>query len=895
MAADRLSVGSALPNTSLSSSALRLPAAGDAASRSRRQQPAAAVGDAFQGCGESNLRLPRHPPRVPAVRRLHPHLSNPVRDRTTPPPLLPLPPPYPFPPDFSSLTSTLTSSPSLSLAAASYESIGHWLFHCQKLPQALTVLRSALSVRTAAGQRAAGWKVRVTLGRVMGAMEERAEGNREDVQRWWAALEEEVAGQDLDVETSAVYHAGHFHAKVAAAERERGGEGGDEWWVRAVEVWGRLELVPCRYRPSLRSPSTPAMQRHCQRVQQAVDQLQATAPLLSLRGLLSLQLITLRCASALLASVHLFTAAAIPLLSCALLHLHSAHLTEALACLVQAEELHQRKATATPTAQVSYQYELLLCEVRLHLRPSSPLPSLPSPLPQSSHVALRLLQCQGLSVESLLRWKEGRGEDSLAARKAECRGWTQLVHHLMGSVRKAETNSTATSGHSREASTKSQRVGSGHSRLEVERREECKEQEGAEADAAHEVQASREYDALLGSLSSVSSPHVHLILSSFLSCLRHYAGLLERCGHIRDALHYLDLALSLSDGLHAERDTLWLRMLQRRIHTKRRQPQGQPSQSDPSQPAEVREERIDTELQLEAASLAAATGEGFEVTIEGSERFAVIARYVEMADAYRRGAQQEAGCQHYRHALTLINQSLQHTSSSSGLTEGRLQLTSDATTKRVVTRRPTRSKAKKPSASRDVVADSNQPPMHPLHLYRAHIDAKIASLSLSASLPHPSPLDCLIRSSSSFAHGNEHVDHAWALYWQWRAAPFNLTRPHPWSSAALRSGETSPSSQLSLLRSAVDACCRLAPPYLTRLLFLALSSATGLTSPLDAAFALNASIGITARHAVNRTLHARPQTTDVDSLTTSLSVLHLGSNSADGQADALPARGSRQV
>ena len=799
---------------------------------------------------------------------------------TSPPPSSP-----PTPPDFSSLTAALTSTPSLSLAGSSYESIGHWLFHCHKLPQALTVLRSALSVHAAAGHRAAGWRVRMTIGRVMGAMEERAEGKREEVQQWWATLGEEVEGQELELESAVVYHAGAFHAKVAAVEREGEGGSGGEWWMKALEVWGRLELVPCKYRPSLRAPSTPAMQKHSARVQQAAEHVQATVPLLSMRGQLSLQSTSLQLASTLLVSINLFTSAAVPLLSTALLHLHSARFHDALALLTQAEELRQRKATAT-TAAVSYAYELLHCQVKLQLRPSCPLPSLPSP---PSPAASKLLHCQALSVESLLRWKEGRGEESLAARKAEYRGWTQLAHHLMSSVRTPHTHTTASEA---ARPTHNQPGDSTSMRLEAERREERVEEDAAKA--ACEGKAVGEYDALLTSLSSVSSPHVYLVLSSFLSCLRHYATLLERCGHVRDAFHYLDLALSLSDGLGAERDRVWLQMLHRRIRTKRRQPQGPLLRPVEGQPVEVHEERIDAELQLESAALAETVGVGSLVRVDSSERLAVLARYVDVADAWRRVERQQLATQHYQRALALTDDLLLHAASSSSATpsslnDAALPSSANASNQRTSTRRPARPKAKKPTPSTDAAAGSaEKPPSQPLHVYRAQVEAKLASLSLSASLPPFSPLDSLICSSSAFADGHERVDHAWALYWRSRAEPLSPSSPHPWSCAALEGAKLT-SSRVSLLRAAVESCFGLAPPYLTRLLFLALSSATGLTSPLDAAFALNASIGITARHAVNRALHTRPPLADTAALTASLSALKLSSSSAEPRAGGLPA------
>ena len=105
----------------------------------------------------------------------------------------------------------------------------------------------------------------------------------------------------------------------------------------------------------------------------------------------------------------------------------------------------------------------------------------------------------------------------------------------------------------------------------------------------------------------------------------------------------------------------------------------------------------------------------------------------------------------------------------------------------------------------------------------------------------------------------------------------NATRPTAAGPSQLRSCCTSPCS--SLLYSAISSSFVSSPPYVSRLLFSSLSSCLGLSSPLDAIFALNASLGLATRHSTNRTLRLRSAVTSTeDSLSEQLSAVRLNND-----------------
>ena len=746
------------------------------------------------------------------------------------------------PPDLPSLLSTLSSTPSFAAAARAYEQVGAWLYAVKKYPQAVQVLHSALSLHDSTKPPQSSWRLRLSIGRAMGAAEEKEAGNWQAVHLWWAALLADVSGTDLELHSSAAFHSAHFHAKLFSLTRETSRPAAVHHWQQAVDGWSRLEAVPTQHHPpSLRVSSTPAMQKHRKLALEAAEMMESTGPYLVLYGHGAEYVATQRCLSSLLSSVLHFTAAALPLLHCALHHFQAGDVSTAAALLGQAEELRHHSQDASPPLS-SYHYDVLYCRLRLLLHPAGPLPSLSHPLPtarSSLSIGPAIARNHGYAVEAQLRWKAGRGEESLSVCRREYEGWSKLVHRMTASVGREEKEKAAAV-----VARPTKR-----SPPLIERgREEMKE-----ADESVDGTRLSEYSPLLSSLSSLSTPHTFVVLLSFLGCLRSYAAALERLGHTRDALQYLQVALAFSQELEECQERPWLLMLDQRMKAK-----------------------------LPAAEFPVHPG-GDEAKEESRLGLVQVARCVELADVARRTQRYDESLHQYREALTLLDAICTSTPSAS---PAPLASETDVSTKPArVVRRPARGRAKKATTDA-VVQDAAR---HPLSSIRAQIEAKMASLSLCApSIPHSSPLASLSRYSPTFEEDRQHVDHAWSLYYQAVATPAEPSSTL-WTASLLTTARTCPpSSSLSLLTTALDVCFGLAPPYLTRRLFLCQCEHSGLTAVMDAVFALNESVGITVRHQLCRSLHRRPspRPSADSSLATALSSLSLTEAADDADADA---------
>ena len=696
---------------------------------------------------------------------------------------------------------------------------------------------------------------------------------REETERWWAALEADVSGRDLEVESRTVYHRGAFLARMSAHRRSGDRAEAARWWGKAVEVWSRLETVPSRYPPSVRSAQGKAMQKHVELVLRATDDVQGTTAFLSLYGLHAAHITAFHSLTSLLSSINHFTSAACALLQCGIAHLSAADAAHAVACTAQAEELRLKKGVDPSSAHSVARYGVLHRQLTLMLYPSFPLPAPPSPVAPQSSAAGAVLRCESLSVEALMRWRAGDGDAALSAKREEYEGWRSLTSRMLRSAEKVQPHtSAATPRRVRRSHQGEESVGGGQRTERVRRAEE--------REAVEEGTESGDGGSLVASLSSLSSPHTYVVLSSFLSCLRHYSVLLERCGQTRDGVQYLTLAASLSEQLQEERERPWLDLLRRRITAKR---------TLASEVQEASGTSTDAGLQDESSQQREAVmGDGVIV----SDRVTVLCSVVERADLLRRQRQQhDAALGHYQEALSLLA-SIAQSPSPLAVSADRAPDANaeEKNVRRTACRRPTKSRAKKAAPERSPRVDDAA---HPLLVCRAHIEAKIASLSFAGLAPaFPSSSSSLADAFSQWASTagahREHMDSAWALYFQARAQRHGRYPSAEWSASLLQAepstASLSPSveSSATLLRSALDSCFRLAPPYLTRVLLLSLCSAVALTSPLEAVFALNASVGLTARHSVNRAIHKRLKRADpTDSaLSSSLSHLSLVEDSA---------------
>ena len=724
----------------------------------------------------------------------------------------------------------------------------------------------------------------------------------EEAVDWWAELRAELSGKDLELDSAICYHRGQLHARLFSSPPLSGSDRRDgcrHCWSKAVDAWTELPGIAFHYPPTVRASSTRAMQKHNQHMQQAAEHLQSAAPLLSLYSLDEEQMAALQLLSLLYSALLMHAHAAAAILQCGILHLGSGRLRDAHSCLSQAEALRAQHCSASSLAQAD-QYSLLHARLSLLLHPTSP--PLPPPACLSSasllssppplHAAERIFHAQQLDLLSLLLARGGRGSQGLQIGEAAYLCWSSLMRKLAASADQQDRDSSQPA-----AAKKGQRVAAARRAAAGDDGELDEEEERrvdrAERDDVHHSHA-RRIDGLLSSVSTLTSPHRWLILSSFLSSLRHRALQLEQQGDVRQCLDCLTKAAAISSALEATAHGRKAEMLRRRVRLKLGRGDEDSKEADTDRAVTVltqMRQEWEEERRADAAASSEEEADQQRLLLPQSayrRRLLHLRHSVELADGCRRLRLQEAALEAYTHALTLIDRLMR----SSPLLAASPVEERPAVTRRTRGRKAQTAIAAVSPAGAEVISNS---PV--LLAYRAQVEAKVASLSLQASCDADtssaaSSAQSLLTASAVLSSHHALVDAAWCCYWRHRAQADCSAAPAAWSSAQLRGAvAVKPVASTALLQSGIAACFGLSPPHLMRLLFLSLSATTGLTSPVDAAFALNCSVGITARHAAIAAVTDRSEPSSqpaseqgTDGLTAQLDRLQLTDSSSDSEA-----------
>ena len=410
-----------------------------------------------------------------------------------------------------------------------------------------------------------------------------------------------------------------------------------------------------------------------------------------------------------------------------------------------------------------------------------------------------------------------------------------------------------------------------------------------------------------GDVSSLITAHPMLthdqyaVVCSYIDCLYRYARLMERQGQPLQCIAHISKATALCEALDERRHKRRLDRLRWRVKVKLGW------QQESWEGRELRQEGAENEKWEVAAedavkSLEAALAE--EEKSGGSNQVEQAELNADLADAYVRRGQLQTANDKYQHALTVVSQTAieqpaVNTVRHNSITKRKVKTTST---------RATKQQQQQPAEGHREAEPVNDG----IVLQLAKWQAKLASIALSplttlrCSTGSPtitaSVLEdataSLTRSSTTFQQQQQQVELAWTTYWQvvsqrtgtpsssalsrsvWSFPSYTDTRAASVASSQLCSSCTSVCS--SLLYSAIASSFTSSPPYVGRLLLLSLSSSLGLSSPLDAIFALNASLSIAGRHSTNRALRLRAadKSTD-DSLSEQLSAVRLNESSEE--------------
>ena len=771
------------------------------------------------------------------------------------------------------------ASPAVPLqhVATAYEVVGNWLHACDKYGQAADILRNAATVYDACSSNGKALLARINVGRALnaavgaqkqptGQTEQQRQTRVDEADQYWLAVEDELRGRELRLESYACYHHGSLHAQRSAQCAPTDVEQAMRLFQRAMEVWSRLSHIPSQYAPTARAVHSEPMAKHRQHVLQAAEAVQTAAQRCALYGRRQQQIAQLQWVAECLSSAMLHLPAAVHLKHCAVLSAVERDCSAARRYSAQAEASRAQPASvATATigrdklSVYELRYAILHFQLSVLLHPPSSSPPRPptplvaflaQPLP-SLPFQQQMLRAQLLSAISLVEERRGRVGESEARCRDEYKLWSSCLRRMCASHLASQPASSSLS-------------------------------------AAELSTLVAEQDAL--------GHEQYTVLWSYVDCLYRYARLLERQGQPLLCIAHLHKASAVCEALDERRQRRRLDRLWWRVRVKLAW------QMERAEGAAASHQVLSKDKWEMAACEAVQSLEAAEEEAQrsGADQWAEAELSAELADLYmRRGRLHSAG-ERYRHAVSVAAQLVD------------AQPTRSAVPEPAVIKRQARATTRaKQSAQLQQSAEQQHGEADPatarIARQQATWQAKLASIQLSSfAAPNRavstsslavSSIDeavaSLVRSSATLTLQQQQVELAWSAYWQAVAeriaAPATCsaarsvwsfpssaphTRPSTIASAPLHAACTTASS--SLLYSAVNSSFSRSPPYVSRLLFSSLSACLGLSSPLDAIFALNASLGIATRHSTNRTLRQRSiATPGANKLSEQLSALRL--------------------
>ena len=781
------------------------------------------------------------------------------------------------------LAALASSSATLLQVGSAYEVVGHWLHNCEKYTQAAAILRNAATVYDACHAAVKALLARIDVGRALNAAvaqqqqhEEEAEQDRQaevqQAEQHWLIVQEQVRGKELRLESYACYHHGQLSALLAGRCGRADVEQSTQLFERAMDVWAALSDIPNRYAPTVRAADGEQMSKHRQHVLRVEEAVSTAAQQCALYGQRVQQSKRLQWLANCLTSALLHLPAAVSWLQCAIIAAAERDCSGARHFLSQAEVSHSQPAAVTATtlirekvAMYELRYAILHFQVSVLLHsPSVPPPPIPAPLatllsqPLSSlSFYQQILRAQLLSVVSRLENRQGRVSQSESHCREEYKVWSSCLRRLFAG---STTASVVTSSI-------------------------------VAADVAANIAA--------------QPPVTHeqyAVAWSYIDCLYRYARLMEQQGQPLLCIAHLSKAVAVCESLDEHKQRRRLDRLRWRVRAKlgwqhERLNEG----SDVKQLAAEREKwevAADEALQsLEAALVVEQQS--------GSDRLMQTQLSAELGDVYLRRCQLHTASVQYQQALTSVSKPAaeQPAVATAQQPDTVKRKARTATTR--ATKQLQRQQQPLPAEDRREAESTNDRAL----LQQAKLQAKLASIALSSLVtshcsPSPSAATAssledavatLMRSSTMFQQHQQQAELAWATYWQVAAQrnrepsspstsrsawllPTSSTRCIASDPSSLRSCCTSACN--SLLYSAIKSSFSSSPPFVSRLLYLSLSSSLGLPSPLDSIFALNASLGIATRHSANRSLRLRSTATSTDDqLSEQLSAIRLSDDS----------------
>ena len=796
----------------------------------------------------------------------------------------------PLPELASHLASLAAPAASLLDVGSAYEVVGRWLHNAEKHAQAVAILRNAATVYDACNASTKARLARIDVGRALNATVAAAQQQQptveeqgrqtevEQARQHWTAVQQEVRGKELRLESYACFHHGQLYAQLAAHCGRADMEHASLLIDRAMETWAELADIPTRYAPTVRAADSEQMMKHRQHVLRVEDALQTAAQRCALYGQPQRQLACLRWLADCLSSALLHFPAAICWLQCAIVAASERDSSGARQYQSQAEVSRSQPVAITATTLgrdkvTTYELRYAVLHFQLSVLLQSPsttppalAPSLATFLSQpltSLSFHHQMLRAHLLSVVSRSDAERGRLCQAESRCREEYKLWSSCLRRLF-------------TAHSVTASALSSSTSA--------------------ADLASLVMAR-----------SILSHEQYTVLWWYIDCLYRYARLMERQGQPLLCIAHIAKAAAVCEALDERRQRGRLDRLRWRVRVKlgwqhERWGGGEVGQGAASK--EKWEVAADEAVQSLEAALGGAQPSG-TAPLEQARLCA------ELADAYIRRGQLHAAADKYQEALTTVSQPVNEQSAVSAVRQPDTVKRNGRTT---TARRGTKQQLQQQSAEAPREA---QPAHHRIILQQAVLQAKLAFISISSAL---TPLHCtaatsittatslddavasLIHSSAAFQRQQQQPELAWAAYWQAVAQrtdrspsasshrsvwsfPSSSTFIRPSTVAISQLASSCTSSCSSLLYSAITSSSASAPPYVSRLLLLSLCSSLGLSAPLDAIFALNASLGIATRHYSNRALQLRSTSTfntgsTEDSLSEQLNAVRLQDDSS---------------
>ena len=793
---------------------------------------------------------------------------------------------HPALPDLSPhLTALSSSSATLLQVGAAYEVAGHWLYNCDKHAQAVKILHNAATVYDACNATEKALLARIDMGRALNAavlavqqqqqqLDTAQHGQQtaavEQAQQHWTVVQQQVQGKDLRLDSAACYQRGLLHAQLAAMRGQADVEQSTQLFDRALEVWSQLADLPDQYRPSTRAADSDQMIKHRQHVLLVEAAVQTAAQRSALYGQQQQQVARLQWLAELLSSALLYLPAAVCWLQCAVVAMSERDGNRARECLSQAElSRSQPAAVATNTlgrdkvAMYELRYAILHFQLSVlsHAPPSTPIsipPFLAAFLQQpvgSLPLHRQMLRAQLLSVLSHIELQRGRSGESESHCRQEYKVWSSCLTRLFASPKVTSQSVSA------------------------------------------------DVSALITSQSQstlLRCDH-YSVLWWYIDCLYRYARLLERHGQPLLCLSHLSKATAVCEAVNEHKQRRRLDRLRWRVKIKL----GWQPEQWRSGDGEITREACEKERWEVAAddavhSLEAAMAQ--EAPHSGGDLLEQSQLSAELADGYVRRGELRAASDKYRDALTMVSQLVHQPWAASAMRQPETAAAVAAVIKRK--QRTTAARLAKSQPKVEEQKEAEQVTDHIPLQQQATLEAKLASIALTTLTPPScttahSSLDgaiaTLLRSSSTLQQQQQQIELSWASYWQavaqhkadalscsssspsvWSLSSFPAFRPLSDAPSQLGSSCTTPCS--SLLYSAAASSFTSSPPYVSRMLLSSLCSSLGLSSPLDAIFTLNASLGIATRHNTNRTLPLQPTKSTNDDISQQLSSLQLTDN-----------------